>query len=136
MEKTVDKILAIDFGTKRIGLAVNHHKLAVPVRIIEYKDQAQAIKAIAGICQQRSITQIVIGLSEQKMAEKTRQFGQDLASTVSADIEYFDETLSSAEVKKRLQLKKKPLPKYIDHYAAAYILEEWLAVKSKAVNSK
>ena len=44
-------------------------------------------------------------------------------------IEFFDETLSSQEVEKRIQqqgIKKSVRSGPIDHFAAAIILEEWL----------
>ncbi len=124
------KILALDFGTKRIGLAVNQELLAVPVKIITYQKQSEALEEIVAFCQKNNIELIVLGLSEQKSAEKTQQFGHKLKSLISIPLVYSDETLSSVEVIERLKLRHKPLPKEIDHYAAAFILEEWLILNS------
>jgi putative holliday junction resolvase len=120
------KLLAIDFGTKRIGLAVSQGPLAVPLEVIHYQDETEAIRKITEICAQQQITQVILGLSEKETAVKTRRFGQKLQSKISQPIIYSDETLSSQEVEHRFKLRKKPLPKEIDHYAAAYILEQWL----------
>ena len=120
------KILAIDFGTKRVGLAISQGPLAVPFKVIINQDQTQVIQEIVDFCQNQQIDQVILGISEQEFAQKTRQFGQELKKQISAPLVYFDETLSSKEVEERFKLKAKPLPKEIDHYAAAYILEQYL----------
>ncbi len=120
------KLLAIDFGTKRIGLAVSQGPLAVPLVVIDYQEEAEAVRQIAQVCTQHQVTQVILGISEKETAEKTRQFGQQLQLKISQPIIYVDETLSSKEVENRFKLRKKPLPKKLDHYAAAYILEQWL----------
>lgn len=120
------KILAIDFGTKRIGLAISHGPLAQPLTIVHYQEEDQAVVKIVEVCFQQQITKVILGISEKETAVKTRRFGKKLQSKISLPVIYFDETLSSKEVEERLKLRKKPLPKEIDDYAAAYILEQWL----------
>ncbi len=128
MNQNQKTILAIDYGTKRIGLAVSHGPLAVPVKVIEYQQQNQAIKDIIRFCQEEEIKKIIIGISEKETAAKIRSFSQKLQSQLSIPIEHFDETLSTKQVKKRFLQRNKALPEKIDHYSAAYILEEWMAV--------
>ena len=139
-------ILSLDFGTKRIGLAiaraykVSSFTIAEPFKILANQDpnsQNQVFQQILDICLKEKINQIVVGLSENVMAEKTKQFASNLATYLAAyselnnlKVEFFDETLSSQEVAKKLvqagaSNKKRRGP--IDHYAAAVILEEWMA---------
>jgi putative transcription antitermination factor YqgF len=126
-----NKILAVDYGTKRIGLAVSHAALAEPLKIIEYENLDQALKSIKDICDQLQIELIVVGLSEQAMAEQTKDFAQALESITQLPVKFSDETLTSQLARQKLRARnfaarKKP----IDHYAAALILDEWLATHS------
>jgi putative pre-16S rRNA nuclease len=127
------KILAIDYGSKRIGLAISHATLADPLVIIDNgpdkSDQAQAIDRIKQICEDEGVEQIVVGISENEMAEKTKEFTQQLKGLIKLPIEFFDETLSSQIVRQKLVaagIKQKKRRGPIDHYAAALILEEWI----------
>ncbi|MBD3249963.1 MAG: Holliday junction resolvase RuvX [Candidatus Pacebacteria bacterium] len=121
------KYLAIDYGDKRIGLAVNQASLAEPLFVLENSPNVR--EQVKVICQERDIDQVIIGLSEQEMANKTRQFGQKLKEIIDIPLSYYDETLSTQEVRKKLltgPAKKKKRQGPVDHYAAALILERWL----------
>jgi len=120
-------ILAIDFGTKRIGIAISRGTLAEPLKIII--NDEQAIFQISELCQTESVTQLVVGLSENEMAELTRAFVAHLSEKVKLPVEYMDETLSSHTVGGKLKaggakLSKRQQP--IDHLAAAEFLQEYL----------
>ncbi len=126
-----EKILAIDFGTKRIGLAVSRLSLALPLFVIEYQDLDKALTQIKHLCQELGITRIVIGISEQEMAEKTRNFGSRLQELVDRPIEFADETMSSQTARSKLKEAGIKDPKQpVDHYAAALILDEWIDLKA------
>jgi putative transcription antitermination factor YqgF len=116
--------LAIDFGTSRIGIAVSRASLAEPLLVLP-NDQ-YAIKMIKNICVAENIDKIIIGLSENEMAEKTKKFANRLKSEIDIEMEFSDETLSSQEVREKLKdLKKTKRKGAIDHYAAAEILGHW-----------
>lgn len=121
------KILAIDFGTKRIGLAVNRRSLAEPLEILE--NDELVFEKIKKILEQETIELILVGLSENKMAQKTKDFAQELQKITSLPLEFADETLSSKSIHQKLaasamKLKRRQGP--IDHYAAAEFLQEWI----------
>lgn len=128
--------LSIDYGTKRIGLAFNVATLAEPLLVLDNqlnKDQTivsdVALGAIAKICSERKIDEIVLGLSEAEMALKIQAFAEILRAKLSLPVTLVDETLSSHEVGRRMKeasfsLKKRQGP--IDHYSAALILEDFL----------
>ncbi len=120
-------ILAVDYGTKKIGLAVSHVGLAEPLVVMA--NDEKFVPWLKTLVQEKNIELILVGISEQKMAEKTKIFAQQLKTAVGLPIEFVDETLSSAEVHRRLakssmKLKAKQGP--IDHYAAAIFLQAWL----------
>src|SRR5260221_5199076 len=124
-------VLAIDFGTQRIGLAISRGTLAEPLKIIENPthavDDPRVVAEIKKVVDDEHVTQLVVGLSENTMAEKTRQFAQELQAQIKLPLEFVDETLSSHAVHEKLQFAgraKRGQP--IDHYAAAEFLQEWL----------
>jgi putative transcription antitermination factor YqgF len=125
------KVLAIDYGTKRVGLAVTRGTLAEPLAVIP--NDEHLFEQLLAIIENEGTEQIVIGLSENEMADLTREFAQELEVAVGeVPIEFTDETLSSREVEEKLIVRgiKNISQKPIDHYAAALILENWLEVNS------
>lgn len=121
------KILAIDFGTKRIGLAVSRYSLAEPLEILD--NDENLFESLLQILDSEKIELILVGMSENEMAQKTKRFTQKLKKVTLLPIEFADETLSSKNTHQKLatshmKLKKRQSP--IDHYAAAEFLQEWL----------
>lgn len=121
------KILAIDYGTKRIGTAVSYDFLAEPLEIVS--NDEQCFSRIQQLCQENQIEKIVVGLSDRKMAEETKKFTQKLSEYIQLPIEFFDESFSSKDVQKKLidagskqSRRKQP----IDDLAAAHFLQEYL----------
>lgn len=121
------KVLAIDYGTKRIGLALSHASLAVPLEVIEYQSLEEALTRINYLCQEHGVNQLVLGISEQKMAEQTRIFRDQLIKKVNLPIEFIDETLSSHDVREKMRERGKRITGPIDHLAASLFLEDWLS---------
>jgi len=127
MIMTDEIILAIDYGTVRVGVAKSVLTLAQPLAIL--KSDERLLTNLAKMCQEYQITQIVVGLSENVMAEKTRDFVEDLKKVVDLPVEFWDETLSSHAVHAKVRelgwnTGKRRQP--IDHLAAAEILQDWL----------
>ncbi|HCC84324.1 MAG TPA: Holliday junction resolvase RuvX [Candidatus Pacebacteria bacterium] len=131
------KTLALDYGTRRIGVAVSTGTLAEPLEVVSNRPEPEAfanvvslgaLRRIKTLCQDHQVAQILIGLSEGKMAELTQKFAQFVKTECQLPIIFWDETLSSVTVVSRLKAAKidrRSQPK-IDHFAAATILEDWL----------
>jgi len=127
-------ILAIDYGLVRIGLAISLVGLAEPLKIIKNDASVtnpiigpQALEELKNTIEEYQVDKIVLGISEQKMAEMTLDFLAHLKSIISLEIVLVDEALSSYEVEQKLKdLPKKNRRQAIDHYAAALILENYL----------
>jgi putative transcription antitermination factor YqgF len=123
----IPKTLAIDFGTKRIGLAVSIATLADPLKIIPNNDKT--IEKIKHIIEEESIKQILMGLSEQEMAKKIKIFTKKLEKEIGLPMFFHDETLSSKETHQKINsshMKKSKKRQPIDHYAASHFLQEWI----------
>jgi putative transcription antitermination factor YqgF len=118
--------LAIDYGTKRVGLAISRGSLAEPLEIVS---TPEAVSRIQEICEHEHVAQILLGLSENTMAEKTQEFARQLKLELLLPITFVDETLSSYTVhQKTLEsgMSRSDRAQPIDHLAAAEFLQEWL----------
>jgi len=120
------KLLGIDYGEKYIGLAVATTMLAEPVVTIE-KDKA--LLRIAQLVDEFQIEQLVVGVSEGEMAEKSKIYGEVLAQQYHLPVVFVDETLSSSESRLKaaqMGMKKSKREGKIDHYAAALLLQDYI----------
>lgn len=120
-------ILAVDFGTVRIGLAISRASLAEPLTVIPNNDEA--LNQIAAICQAEHVEQLVVGLSENTMAELTKKFAEKLQTLTKLPLEFTDETLSSYEANQHLKQAGRTRPNQrpiVDSMAAAGFLQEYL----------
>lgn len=120
-------ILGIDYGLKNIGLAIAYGPLAQPLQNL--KTNQKTFDQLGQICNRMKIDKIIVGISEGKMASKTKIFADELHKILKIPIEFQDETLSSKHVYQKLKeskAKRKKLhgPKHA--FAATLILQEYL----------
>lgn len=124
---TVPSILALDFGTQRIGVAVAHGSLAEPLVVIPHDDQLWTV--IQQLITEHQVELIVVGVSENTMAQQSRAFASEVQQRFGVPVELMDETLSSATVHRKLHERNQGKKQYkgpVDHYAAAEFLQEYL----------
>ncbi|MFZ5365715.1 MAG: Holliday junction resolvase RuvX [Patescibacteria group bacterium] len=120
------KILGIDYGERKIGLAISEGVLAEPLKIVKSNRQ------IVSICQKEGIEKIVVGISEGKMAERARKFGRGLGKITGLPVKFQDETLTSQEaVAKMKEIGKRV--KDEDAISAALILQEYLETQKRRI---
>lgn len=121
------KYLGIDFGLKRVGLAVSEGELVSPWQIIKVKNFTDAVEKISKIINDGDYKKIVVGLPEGKMGKNVVGFVNALGKRgFRADIA--DETLSSQKaletmIEKGIRREKR---RYQDAYSAAEILQNYL----------
>lgn len=130
------KYLGIDYGTKRIGLALNMASLTEPYLVVSNSEtpdepivSQQALSQLQNICREEEIEEIVLGISEAEMAQKIDKFAKIIEEKIGLPVNLVDETLSSQEVAYRMKEANFSLKKRqgaIDHYAAALILEAFI----------
>ena len=118
--------MGIDFGERRIGLAVAEGGLAEPLVIIEVDNQTSAIEEVVEVCQQEKIQKIVVGLPSG--SSKVKKFGQKLAAATGLEVIFWDETLTSEEALSKMIEAGRPQRKrrHLDDVVAALILQECL----------
>lgn len=122
------KILAIDFGLKHFGLAINEAGLAEPLIQLEIKTSQKTFSRLKQICLKNKINLIVLGLPQGKLASIIKKFGQNLKKELGLPVVFQDETLTSKEAKQKMIEANKPLKKRRnDHlFAACLILQSYL----------
>lgn len=121
------KYLGIDFGLRRIGLAISEGKIASPWQILEVKNFSDAVKKTSQVIIDGDFQKIVIGLPEGKMGKNVIGFVRVLKK-IGFDIEFADETLSSKKALQKMieQSLGKKKRRYEDDFSAAEILQNYL----------
>ena len=133
--------MAIDYGEKRIGLAVcdRSETIVSPLcQLTTNKNTDRVIEQIGQIVVENQIEAIVVGLpinmddTEGPQAEKSRQFAKKLTGRTGRPIEFQDERLSSAaadELLAEVKLTKNKKKQKRDMLAACDILQSFLDQK-------
>ncbi len=130
------RLLGLDTGKKRIGLAVSDPGLTVasPVGTIKRTKFAADLEALKRAVDEHSVGGLVIGLpvnmdgSEGPRCQSVRQFAENLEKAgLDLPIAFWDERLSSAAVERFLveeaDMTRKRRGAVVDKMAAAYILQ-------------
>jgi len=131
------RCLGIDFGLKRVGLALSDPTgtLVSPYRTIERTTRDALFDELVEILQKESVTTIVIGLplsldgQDTLTTRQVRNFAQSLARRTDLPIHLVDERLSSALAEEELNaagLRGQKRKAALDSQAAAVILRSWL----------
>lgn len=128
------KLIALDVGTKRIGVAKadSSVRIAVPYAAVEVN--GREFDKIASLARAWDINCFVLGMPRNSQGEETaqsqyvRQFAKELKRTIpEAKVCFQDESLTSVEAEKRLKGRKKGYKKGdIDSEAATIILQDFL----------
>lgn len=121
------KILGIDYGLRKIGLAISEGELAEPLSVVSNKQSVT--NKISKICQKQKVEKIIIGLPEGEIVEKVKEFGQKVADLTGLPVIYQDESLTSKEaVVKMIEAGKKreDRQRVEDAIAAAIILQSYI----------
>jgi putative Holliday junction resolvase len=132
-----ERILAIDFGEKRIGIAITD-----PLKIFAYplttiNNDLKFLDRLKEIITQYSVTKIILGIplredgSETVISRKVMNFKSTVEKELNIEIELVDERYSSQIAKDRIiesvvSKKKRRDKSLLDKNAAAVILEDWL----------
>jgi len=120
------RFLGIDFGLRNIGLAIADHDLIEPLGQLRFKNLQAALEKIQKILKEEEIEKIVLGISEGKMAEKTRKFAEQLEEKTHRPVFLVDESFTSQEAREKMLEISKPQKKRRkqEHQVAACLLLE------------
>jgi len=120
-------VLGIDFGQRRIGLALSEGFLARPYNVL--KNDQDFFNQLKDICRKEAVKKVVIGLPEGKNKTKVKKFAEEVEKSVGLPTFFVSEIMSSKEAQKRLiqaGRSRKYRRSQIDAVSAAVILESYL----------
>ncbi|MBN1168366.1 Holliday junction resolvase RuvX [Candidatus Woesebacteria bacterium] len=124
------RILGIDYGKRKIGLAMSSEgKLATPLSVLKVSSDNEAVEKIRQILKSKNITRLVLGISEGKMAEETKDFARKLEENLGVKIVFYDETLTTKDAQKmsiEAGIKRKKRKDMEDAYSATLILQGYI----------
>jgi len=129
------RILGVDFGRARIGVAISDELrlLAHPVETIRFSKAAVA--QIAKIVGDRNVERIVVGVprlmsgGHGSAADEVMQFVEKLKKAVPCEVVTWDERLTTVAAHRALRdagKKTKTTREYVDQVAAQMILQGYL----------
>jgi putative holliday junction resolvase len=129
------KYIAVDLGSRRIGLAVSDNRgiIAQPLTTLTPTSDQEAIHTIASICVEQHVGEIVLGVpysASQVTQEAYRNFGKKLHVATNLSVHEWDETFTTKQAQNMVAFSDRPARKtttnHRDNIAAAIILQEFL----------
>jgi len=134
------RILAVDFGERRIGLATSDAEgtLATPRRTLRRTSDDAVVAEITRFAREEEIGLLVVGIPrspegvESPIAGRIRSFASKLAAGSGLEVRFHEETLTSDEARRRLPPGAGRDKEAIDREAAAVLLEDFLSSAPKA----
>jgi putative holliday junction resolvase len=143
------RVLAIDLGERRIGLAVSDptRTIASPLTTLTRRPGKRPPWAeLERVVHDREISQVVVGLPLDLSGEETawcaevRDFASALARRTGLDVRFLDERLTSVMAERvvrssGLRRKQREEKKRIDETAAAIILQTFLELQRSGIDA-
>ena len=134
MKKSAElTVMAFDFGTRRIGVAVGNTLtcLGQPIKTIPESSADTAFKVIERLLKEWQPNCLVVGLpchpdgAEHEMSAKARRFGNQLHGRFHLPVEWVDERYTSAVLEGDPNMRDN-----LDAESAALILEQYFLEKN------
>jgi putative Holliday junction resolvase len=137
------RVLAIDMGSRRVGLAVSD-ELCLTIRTLPALPRTpwkRLLSSIAELCEQFDVRSIVLGLplrmdgTEGDAANEVRRVGRNLQLSLKLPLFFQDERLTSKDAESSLRergLRAFEISGRIDSEAASIILRDFLEVQKSA----
>ncbi|TEU02733.1 Holliday junction resolvase RuvX, partial [Candidatus Woesebacteria bacterium] len=64
------QILGIDYGRRKIGIALSDERLIGGLTVVRYEDEKKALEKIIRIIKKERVNEIVVGISEGQIGEE------------------------------------------------------------------
>jgi putative Holliday junction resolvase len=134
------RILALDHGTKRIGVAVSDelHMIAQPLEFIPAEPLADVFARLEVLVREKEVGLILVGMPRNMdglygpAAEKVRDFIGALREAIPVPLKTWDERLTSAQANRVLleaNVRRDRRKEKVDAMAAAVLLQSYLDVQ-------
>jgi putative Holliday junction resolvase len=133
----IGRIMALDVGSKRIGVAVTDPLgiTAQGLDTIQRQNKRRDLEALRSVLTKYDVREIVVGLplrlsgDEGTQSEKMRRFADDLHARFGLTIHLWDERWTSTEANRLLRetdLSIRKRGQAVDRIAAILILQSWM----------
>jgi putative Holliday junction resolvase len=131
------RILALDHGTKRIGLAISDEMgiIAQPLEFLPAEPLADFLKRLKDIVDNRKVDEILVGVPRNMngtygpAADKARDFVAALKTVLTIPVKTWDERLTSVQANRFLietGMRREKRKERVDQTAAAIMLQSYL----------
>ncbi len=138
--ETATRVLALDVGSKRIGVAVSDPLgiTAQGLNTIQRQNKRRDLETLGKLISGYQVKEVVVGLplrlsgAEGTQAEKMRRFADDLQAHFGVTVHLWDERWTSTEANRLLreaELSIEKRGKAVDRMAATLILQSWLEAR-------
>jgi putative Holliday junction resolvase len=134
MPSLIKKVLAIDPGSRRVGVAVSDPggTVALPLTVLE---TSEPLDQLVQLIQEQSASEVVVGLpisldgTEGPAASSVRELASELSNRVEVPVRLVDERLTTAAAGKalsELDMSERRRRKVVDKVAATLLLQSYL----------
>jgi putative holliday junction resolvase len=143
LELAMSRILAIDYGRKRIGLALSDDlgATAQPLLTIARTNRRDVILRLREICAKHEVAHIIVGHplhitgEAGEMAAEAARFAMRLSKELRIETELYDERLTTWEAEQTMaETKARRKGEPLDAIAAAVLLRDYLESHSGKMN--
>jgi putative Holliday junction resolvase len=143
----IHRIMAIDFGTKQIGIAISDPLgiTAQGISVIKHKNNKETLKEISQLVENYSVVKIILGNPIRfggepgTLHEEVAKFGEKLEKTTGLPVILLDERLTTLQADKFLisvDVRRDKRKEVIDKIAAQLLLQGYLDSLPKPVASE
>jgi putative Holliday junction resolvase len=131
------RVLGIDYGTKRLGLALSDATamIAMPLRVTAVRSLAEAVAVVCRTAVEKEVVKIVVGFplnmdnTKGPMAQEVEVFVKELSGKCGLPVEIWDERMSTGLVERMLlqaDVSRGRRKEVRDKLAAQVILQGYL----------
>lgn len=130
------KILALDYGTKHIGLATGDLEIGIAFPRDVFENKEGVAGKICALCEELGVKKVIVGMplsmeegqKENSIVGEVKGFVKELEEKLfeeGVEIELFDERLSSFEAERLTGKSARKGGERLDAHAAQIILQRW-----------
>ena len=134
------RIMGIDYGEKRIGIALSDPLLTFAYAFTTIQNDSNFLKNLSRIIEEKKVKKIILGLpsvrfkSSKALSQKVLKLKFEIESKYKMEVVLWDEEYSSAIAKEKViesvtKKSKRKQKDLLDQHSAAVILQEYLDTK-------
>jgi len=138
--KNESRIMGIDFGEKRIGIALSDPLLIFAYPFTTLQNDLTFMNNLSKIIREKNIAKVILGLPSSKfkssaeLSKKVQKLKLEIESKFKIEVILWDEEYTSAIAKTRMiesvtKKSKRKNKDLLDKHSAAIILQEYLDSK-------